>query len=290
VQLDQTRIVIRPRSIGELLDLAFRVAREFWRPLLVANLFLVLPFFLLNAWIAHPLLASELTDFSIARFVRLMAAMVFLEMPLATAPTTLVLGRGMFLEPTDFPYVRDDLRQHAMRLVFLQGIKRMALAWIYFWSLLDPSSEFSPAEFILPLLAIAMGLLRFVRPFLNEIILLERTPWRGTGLTIRKRSQLLHAPNGGELFARGVLTSIASALVAACVTFSLWFFLGALTSQWQWGSLMLEVVYPASLWIAAVYFAIVNYLSYLDLRIRREGWEVELKLRAAALDLRENAA
>jgi hypothetical protein len=53
---------------------------------------------------------------------------------------------------------------------------------------------------------------------------------------------------------------------------------------------MLEVVYPASLWIAAVYFAIVNYLSYLDLRIRREGWEVELKLRAAALDLRENAA
>jgi len=290
VQLDQTRIVIRPRSIGELLDLAFRVAREFWKPLLVANLFLVVPFALLNAWIAHALLASELTDYSIARFVRLMVALVFLEAPLVTAPTTLVLGRGMFLEPTDFPQVRHDLNLHTMRLVFLQGIGRLALAPLCLWVLLDADMEFSPAEFILPLLAIGMGLVRCVRPFLNEIILLERTPWRGKNMTIRKRSQLLHAPNGGELFARGLLTGIASALVALCVTYSAWFFLGALTSQWEWGSLMLEVIVPASLWIAAVYGAIVNYLSYLDLRIRREGWEVELKLRAAAIELREVVA
>ena len=290
MQLDQTRIVIRPRSIGELLDLAFRVAREFWKPLLISNLFLVFPCAVLNAWIAHPLLASEMTDYSITRFLRLMAAMIFLEAPLVTAPTTLVLGRGMFLEPTDFPQVRHDLHQHTMRLTLLQGIGRLALAPFCLWILLDANMEYSPAEFILPLLAVAIGLLRCARPFLNEIILLERTPWRGKNMTVRKRSQLLHAPNSGELFARGILTGIASVLVAACVTFSTWFFVGALTSQWQWGSWMLEVVYPASLWIAAVYAAIVNYLGYLDLRIRREGWEVELKLRAAAIELREAMA
>ena len=33
-------------------------------------------------------------------------------------------------------------------------------------------------------------------------------------------------------------------------------------------------------WIVAVYFAVVRFLSYLDGRIRNEGWEVELLLRA----------
>ena len=33
-------------------------------------------------------------------------------------------------------------------------------------------------------------------------------------------------------------------------------------------------------WIVAVYFSVVRFLSYLDGRIRNEGWEVELLLRA----------
>jgi len=32
----------------------------------------------------------------------------------------------------------------------------------------------------------------------------------------------------------------------------------------------------------AGYFSVVRFLSYLDLRIRREGWEVELIVHAAA--------
>ena len=34
------------------------------------------------------------------------------------------------------------------------------------------------------------------------------------------------------------------------------------------------------LWLVLGGFAVVRYLSYLDLRIRREGWEVELLVRA----------
>jgi hypothetical protein len=32
--------------------------------------------------------------------------------------------------------------------------------------------------------------------------------------------------------------------------------------------------------MVAGYFAVVRFLAYVDLRIRREGWEVELVMRA----------
>jgi hypothetical protein len=35
-----------------------------------------------------------------------------------------------------------------------------------------------------------------------------------------------------------------------------------------------------ALWSVLGYFTVVRYLSYLDLRIRTEGWEVELLMRA----------
>ena len=47
----------------------------------------------------------------------------------------------------------------------------------------------------------------------------------------------------------------------------------------------LEVVYPACLWLVVAFLAVVRFLSYLDLRIRHEGWEVELLMRAEALRL-----
>ncbi len=37
--------------------------------------------------------------------------------------------------------------------------------------------------------------------------------------------------------------------------------------------MMLHFGIPAAMWIVAGYYAVVRFLSYLDLRIRREGWE-----------------
>jgi hypothetical protein len=44
------------------------------------------------------------------------------------------------------------------------------------------------------------------------------------------------------------------------------------------------------LWIVAVYFTVARFLSYLDQRIRSEGWEVELCLRAQRDRLTRQAA
>ena len=45
----------------------------------------------------------------------------------------------------------------------------------------------------------------------------------------------------------------------------------------------LLIAYPIALWVVVAWFSIMRFLSYLDLRIRHEGWEVELLMRAEAL-------
>jgi hypothetical protein len=45
---------------------------------------------------------------------------------------------------------------------------------------------------------------------------------------------------------------------------------------------MLLTIYPLSLWMVAGFMTVVRFLGYLDLRIRHEGWETELLLRAEA--------
>jgi len=60
-------------------------------------------------------------------------------------------------------------------------------------------------------------------------------------------------------------------------------FLWALASgQWEWSFLkpMFTFYFQLSIWIVVCYFTVVRFLNYLDLRIRREGWEVELWMRA----------
>jgi len=50
-------------------------------------------------------------------------------------------------------------------------------------------------------------------------------------------------------------------------------------------SVFFTIYFPIAIWLTVGYMAVVRFLGYLDLRIRREGWEVELRLRAEALKL-----
>ena len=59
-------------------------------------------------------------------------------------------------------------------------------------------------------------------------------------------------------------------------------FVGDLTEiDWQ-----LQVSY----WLVIVFLTIFRFISYLDCRIRREGWDVELKLRSLADMYRQREA
>jgi hypothetical protein len=86
-------------------------------------------------------------------------------------------------------------------------------------------------------------------------------------------------------------------LLAWVVLYAAYMLQGMLLSDWwfylstEHGPMLnvdwfkLQIVYPLCLWLIVVFLAVVRFLSYLDLRIRHEGWEVELLMRAEALRL-----
>jgi hypothetical protein len=123
------------------------------------------------------------------------------------------------------------------------------------------------------------------RPFINEIILLECNPLvagKEGNITIGKRSSHLHSPSSGDLFARWMGSAAIACLLTGTVFGGFLFCSGVFFNDWRPGPWMLLTVYPLSLWIVAGFLTVVRFLSYLDLRIRHEGWETELLLRAEA--------
>ena len=41
-----------------------------------------------------------------------------------------------------------------------------------------------------------------------------------------------------------------------------------------------DLLFQTGVWIAIAFFAVVRFLSYIDRRIRLEGWEIELRLKS----------
>ena len=133
-------------------------------------------------------------------------------------------------------------------------------------------------------------LLLFVSwPHLNEVILLERNPLIARSqrvLTIRRRSAVLHGANLGDLLVRWIGAAlIGISLVLACYGTFL-FVSGVFLNDWSQSRWMVQIFLPVSIWIVTGYLTVFRFLSYLDLRIRQEGWEVELRLRAEAARLK----
>jgi len=139
---------------------------------------------------------------------------------------------------------------------------------------------------------LVIGLLvRSIRPYVTKIFILERAPWSASSdsrITFGKRSRSLHSAGSG-LFGRFVVSMIFGvALVAA--------FFGMIYTLHSWlgfkvglGYVEKAVFWPLSLWLVAGFFSVVRFLSYIDLRIRQEGWEVELSLKAEAVRLQQGA-
>ncbi|MCO6045003.1 hypothetical protein NG895_13925 [Aeoliella sp. ICT_H6.2] len=265
MQLDQTRIVIRERRFGEILGLALQVTRAgiHW----IAPLWLlgVSAFAVLNGFLLYPTLVDDL-DFEEVpvRYGILLLILVAIETPLATAPITLYLGKMTFNSPFQFRTMLVELIRSLPQLLLYQVVLRTLL---------------------MPFLLLPYWLM----PYLGELILLERNPLTGgrhQRLTTNRRSRNLHSNNGAELFGRWV----TAVIVGGALTLALGFGIAILVTQI--GGIEVTpliqflVVGPLSLWVVVGWMAVVRFLSYLDLRIRREGWEVELLMRAEASRLR----
>jgi len=129
------------------------------------------------------------------------------------------------------------------------------------------------------------------RAYLGEIILLERNPMRKTSpesMTTIRRCRTLHAGQTGDLFAQWLGATMLGASLLVSFWCSVWFVGATLTNRWQWDPAMFGIYYEIALWLVLGFFGVVRFLGYLDLRIRREGWEVELVMRAEGARLAED--
>jgi hypothetical protein len=259
VELDKSRIAICERSWADNLDLALQVLRAYGAPLAVCALATIGPVAVLNhlfiAWLFPDLLGEDSTP----GIYYWMMILIMIEAPLATAPMTLYLGRALFVEKPRPGDVARALAGSLGQLFLLQFCLRTLL-------ILPVVTWFVPYA---------------MSPYLNEVILLERNPLVGRAgqVSTLKRSSLLHRGNSGDYLVRavGALGLAALLITAIYLTEDVLArnLLGFEPGQHAW---LVEV--QAAFWLVAVYFTVARFLSYLDGRIRNEGWEVELLLRA----------
>ncbi len=303
MQLDRTRIAIRERGLLETIDLSLHVIRLFGGPLLACALMAIAPLALINYALVGWMMPSEIDVDSIGlRYFWNMTVLIFLEAPLASVFIVAYLGPAVFLEERSLRQVAADVLAHWFPLVLCQGLLRGVLvAWgLYLVTDRDFANGWIEGLAMFAICAWS-AVARAFRPYINEIILLERNPlWSksATAITVGRRSSHLHGPYSGDLFIRWCGAAGVGLLLTGLVIYTAVMAQGVLTSDWPFHYSLddqssapnldwfkLQILYPLCLWLVVTFVAVVRFLSYLDLRIRHEGWEVELLMRAEALRL-----
>ena len=267
MQLSNIRIAIRERDLLDILDLSLRVVRAHALPLFLAALAGCVPLALFNAWLLSD--KGSRIDFDIngpGEYLFQLLLLWFWQMPLAAAPITLLLGQVMFQQQPDARRIAKEFWQSLPQLVLFQVILRGVLTPLVITALI-------------PLVG---------WPYMNEVILLERNPLfrrKSQGLSTYRRSKALHSGSTGDFFGRWVASMLAGLGLVLALWLMLWFIRISLWTEQSFDAYMYTLYLPIALWTVASYFTVVRFLSYLDLRIRREGWEIELRLRAEAAKL-----
>lgn len=272
-QLDENRIVIRERQYVDLLDLSLKVVARHAAGLALATTAGVGPMILLN----HCLLAGYVDQYfvlgepvrqlstigvvplgmaaswGLVWYMLIVLLLIFLEMPVATAATTLYLGQAMFSGQPDARRIWREFRQSLPQLLVLQS-------------------------------------LLLLYPYLNEVILLERNPMRAESpgkLSIIGRCHELHRGGLAEAIVFRLVGLGTGVVVFAGIWIAILAARAILLGTAAIDLPMQTVYFQVSVWGAVGFFCVVRFLNYLNLKIRREGWEVELKLRAEAARLAE---
>ena len=270
MRYDRTLIQIRERSFLDLLDLALYVARARPKVLGLTALVGIAPWAALNYWLlSDPDLPPSLW-----------VVLLIFEAPWATAPLTLVLGDLMFGVPPRLPRMLKALLVSLPAMILSQVIVRGVLL------VTIVGYPFMPSQYA----------------FLNEVILLERL---GT-FRRRKRQQrsddesmfirlrTLSRGFEGEFFVRWLVQIFIGLTFALCF----WMcsktlgstLIGNELTWYQPGLNDLDgLIFQTAVWISVAFFGVYRFFAYIDRRIRLEGWELDLRIKAVARRLEERA-
>ncbi len=300
MQLDRTEIVIRQRSALELFDLGLVVLKRHFRsvmfycgiigiPMLAFDVFAI-------SWMLNEdsyLVAENLTSPESSmrrRYLSHLVLLYALQFPIVSLPITLFLGNQLFFEPTSIRGVLGRLLPIAWRWLLVLGIMRLGLVTLglEFFVNRDVTFDANVEVWILIFLSGIGLLLRTCWPFAPEIIGLELCPLRrkqSGELSYAQRSRGLHGQLVAENISRWIAAVIFGTLLTLMLIGVILFLQGVTSGDWQWNRWFDFLYVPLALWLVSLYMAVFRFLSYLDCRIRLEGWEVELGLRAEGLRL-----
>ena len=294
MQLDKTRIAVRERGGIDTFDLTFHVLRTFAPRLIPALLLGILPFALLNALLLGWM--DEQLDFNEEgppfRYLWNYTLLVFFQGPAATIFGVAYLGSAVFRdEKTVWRIVCEVFSVFPaffLCQLFLRGTLLATLMPLIYY---HGETHYFLEGFVYCVLGVYVAFMRALRPFINEIVVLERNPLRASAphaMTVNRRSGFLHTPSGGDLFAQWLGSILVAVVLTNILFWSLfivnWVMVG---NNYPLSPFCLHVLYPIAIWTTVAYLGVARFLSYLDLRIRQEGWEVELLIKAEASRLAE---
>lgn len=295
MQLDKTHVKIRVRTLSEIGDLSLlmvrRYPRAFFHAFFMGAIFWILVDAALLGWIPWRLSQEAVWDedsySDLTRYILWVLMLATVQMPLAGVFSTYYLGQAVFEQRPTLGRTLREVFQQAWLLIGMLGIWRLAIpltVWAGF-RMGQPTDAF--LDFVLPiLLLVIVSVIRGNRPFVPEMIVLEKCPYRTSDanqITLSKRSKALHSPMAGELGSRFLIVAMVNIVLLASLYFTMVFCRGIALNRWTLDLLPLMIFLPASVWLVGSLSVFVRILGYLDTRIRLEGWEVELAIRAEAI-------
>jgi len=271
MRLDQAQIVVRPRGVLECLDLALLVCGR--RPLgvAIAAALGAVPMILLN----RLAFGGAESDDAFPAFLLLTA----LEMPWAAAPLTVFLGQAVFSGRFTAASWRECLRT-AAGAIGPMLLYQALLRGLAFVTCIGPLAWVPAAYYLSPVILLERGrttgvpgrCLALTRCGLDRIMLLlliDATLLIGgwlAGTWFLETFASLWRGGARDDVVRAAFDPFAEdgdAALAAVRAFASW------PSQ-------------IAFWAAAMLVTAYRFFTYIDTRIRHEGWDVELKFRAAA--------
>lgn len=302
MQLDRTEMVIRQRTALELFDLSLVVLKRHIKPIMLSCGLIGLPLLAFDVWAVawmmnedSYLAAENLPSPEAAmrwRYLSHLVLLYILQFPIASLPTTVFLGNQLFFESMSMRQLIKRILPTAARWLLVLGVFRLGLITLFLEFFVNRDLAFD-ARIELWILFFISGLGLVIRacwPFAPEILGLELCPLRrsrGGESSYRQRSSVLHRQLVADNISRWVAAATYGTLLTCMLLGVALFLQGVITGDWQWNAWFDHLYVPLALWLVGLFMAVFRFLSYLDARIRLEGWEIELGLKAEGLRLQQ---
>jgi hypothetical protein len=186
---------------------------------------------------------------------------------------TMYLGKAMFEGKPSVSQTVSAFFKASWYSIWLHGVLRMVFPVTLLIAIGDSLSTGWAVFF-----AVVGMLFRMSRPFVSEILLLEKTPVRRKNegeMQFNQRSSSLHRSDVVAGFVLGSLIAVALTTMLAGLLFHIDKTIGLM------GTVDLPIQYlywPVAAWLVASYMAVFRFMFYINTRIVQEGWEVSLKV------------